>query len=356
MSSSQNVTSPVDQYTRWLSYGLVGFCSVAILFGPQIAEAGLRALACPGGFGQAGMGCSGVSGLIAGRLTPWLEAVPPVETSFVLIEKFWDLLALWIGLIVLSRWQALRTSRTPESVTQRELLQQPPPQPQRRTQQARWVQIKQAEQYLEQQSLTRQLSAKGPFWGAVGLSWWALLGGLIAFAIVFGTPFFVGLNADALLQNLGCSRLGCESEFGDYWSTRLAPYQLPLYGGLSAPLWLFTQFHDVLLVWLALILALGLLPVYRFDWWTVVNQRMGPLVWGLFAVFLVAAATLVCTVIFGDLAPLPKPRSGDLGAGILFPIFVMHVLFVPACVLFVALISFIVLVIVLKRRLAAKKD
>lgn len=38
---------------------------------------------------------------------------------------------------------------------------------------------------------------------------------------------------------------------------------------------------------------------------------MGHVVGGLLAVLVMVAATLVCTMQFGDLSPTPKPRSGD---------------------------------------------
>ena len=308
-----------NRRTRWLAYALLGFCVAFILFGPQLAESGLRMLGCSSRGGMATADCSGISGLIARRLTPFLSTMPPVETGFALIQGFWGLLAIWLGLIVLGiragRDDSV-TSPPPLSVAEPATTAAPASlaEPERRTswqaQQAEWIRSRQAEQQAEQaaeqRSLTQRLLAEGLFWGAVAALWWTLLAGLIAFCIAFGTPLLGGASAGALFNALGCTGHSsmvsdpCGAGLAGFWAERLAPYREPFIGAVMSPFWLFTQFGDLLLIWLAALLLLALLPVYRFGWRMVVVQAEHPVVMRvLFILFVLATLALLLSPLYG---------------------------------------------------------
>jgi hypothetical protein len=294
--------------TRALGYALLGFCTALILFGPQIAELGLNALGCPVGFGTPGANCRGFAGLLAAPLAPWSSAVPPVETVFLLFDHWWGLLLVWAALIVLSgridrrdgpagaRQPVLQSDASCAAVTALG------PRGSVQAQQAQWVQARQAEQQAEarasQQSLTRQLLAESVFWGGIAVSCWVLLGGLLVFCIAFGTPLLGGLSAQSLLAAFGCPDLQQSSMnplagFCGFWTERLAPYQQPFFGALLSPLWLFTQFHDLLLVWLGLVLLLALLPLYRFGWLMLVVKEQAIASRVVFTLFVLSSLALV---------------------------------------------------------------
>jgi len=219
---------------------------------------------------------------VAAWLAPWTRAAPPVETLFLLIEKGWFALLIWMGLIVWSRRAEARVAATADPVTATAAdvppLDRAASEAQRPAAQAplsEWVLARQHEQKAEalqaQRSLIRRLALERSLWGGMALLSLGLLGGLVLFCFAFGMPILGGFSADALLSASGCKPApGISAEalgpFCGFWIERLAPYRQPFLGALLAPLWLFTQFYDLLLAWCAAIVVLMLLPLYRLGW------------------------------------------------------------------------------------------
>lgn len=266
--------------TRWLMYSLLLFCAVALLFGPQLAAGGLDLLGCSARFGAADDGCSSPG--LAAWLAPWSAAAPPVETLFLLIQKCGLMLLAWGVLLGLSH----RADRRPSAV---HTAAQAPPTETIEAGPARggsvpvsapvaisdWVKAREAEQkalaHEEHRSLIRRLAIERSLWGGMALSSLALLGGLVVFCLAFGVPLLGGLSANSLLGAFGCTGVAGASPdtlgpFCGFWIERLAPYREPFLGSLLSPLWLFTQFNDLLLAWCAAIIVLMMLPLYRLGW------------------------------------------------------------------------------------------
>jgi hypothetical protein len=270
----------VSVRTRILAYALLGYVVLMVLFGASVAELGLEALGCPGRPGSSETGCQGLAMLPAQGLVPWLSVTPPLETTFLLLEEAWLLMAGWVGLIVLS----VRSDRRPKPPvdTQHEALvvsEQSAIASSGNTsyaaQQAEWIRHKQAEQAqereAEQLSLYRRLQVEGALWGSLSIVFIFMLGGLAVFCLALGTPLIGGLSAQSLLHTFGCANQSLMASnplggFCGFWTDRLEPYQRPWFGALFSPVWLFTQFSDVLLIWMALILLLALMFVYRVGW------------------------------------------------------------------------------------------
>ena len=104
----------VSARTRLPAYGLFGYCSVMVFLGPSVAEFGLAALGCPGIGGYAQSGCRGLAMLPTNALVPWLSVVPPVATTFLLLQQGWMLIAGWLVAIVLSA-QSDRSRQLPSA-------------------------------------------------------------------------------------------------------------------------------------------------------------------------------------------------------------------------------------------------
>ena len=353
--------------TRLLAYGLLAYCVMMILFGPSVAEFGLAALGCSGGWYWAGSSCQGLAMLPANALLPWLSAAPPMETTFLLFERSWFLLGVWLGLIALSlRFD--RRGRTLKDL-QPEALQMKAMQAPASTlkaspaaQSTAWIAQKQAEQAHEQMinqlTLHRRLLAEGAFWGSISFMIFALLIGLASFCLALGTPLIGGLSAEALLQTFGCAN---QLQTGNpwsgqcaFWSTRLEPYQMPWFGALLAPVWLFTQFSDVLVIWIISIALLALLAAFRFGWvWAL--ERTSSLVW-------IGGLLLLGAAFAGQFSGLStwSSKSGTLSGGLGGTIDVVPALFVIGVVLLLVLvaglIALIVLVITIKRQLWPGQD
>jgi len=229
--------------------------------------------------------------LPANALAPWLSVAPPVETTFLLLQQTWPLVAGWLALIVLS----IRSDRRqgPPGAAQPEALQGSERNAAAATgnasfaaQRVEWIRQKEAEQTEEQRvdqlSLHRRMLAEGGLWGSLSIAFVFLLGALAVFCVALGTPVIGGLSAQSLLSAFGCfdqSQMASNPWSGlcGFWVDRLEPYQRPWLGALFSPIWLFTQFSDVLLIWLSSILVLALLPVYRVGW-SMVLKNTSPLV------------------------------------------------------------------------------
>ncbi|MEZ5441232.1 MAG: hypothetical protein R3F15_07070 [Lysobacterales bacterium] len=309
----------VQTRTRILVYGLLAFASMWILFGPSLAASGLELLGCSGRLGI----CGDRAGALSAWLVPWLSAQPPVDTSFVLIEQCWPLLLIWMGLIVLS----LRTKRPRPAAAERAAVpfEQPaptsagklPPVPSR-PDHATWIHARQSEQQAElrrhKRTLRQRLQAEGLAVVSLVVACWMLLGGLLVFCLAFGVPLLGGLSAEALLGALDCSNPAQSSDCG-FWLERLAPYRQPFVGALLSPVWLFSQFFDLLLIWLGLILLLALLPVYRLggtilQW---AEQRLAARV--MFVLFVMSSLGLGYFVFF-EVPTYRSANPGDAAPGV----------------------------------------
>ena len=311
--------------TRLLAYSLLGYCATMVFLGPSVAEFGLGVLGC------AGSGCYGLAIFPANALAPWLNVAPPVETVFLLLQKSWFLITVWIGLIVLSvradRLMAPPGKAQPNAARSRE------PRPVSST-----------------RSASVAVQSKSALPGVIIL----LLAALAIFCVVLGTPLIGGLSAESILRTLGCAdhgRMGSNpwSGFCGFWTERLEPYQRPWYGALLSPVWLFTQFSDVLLIWMGLILVLVLSLAYRLGWGEFVKTtptfvKAGGLV-------LVVAALVGQFLGLSRLAAPPMHSDGGLGtiAGALPMVFTVGAFLVVG--LAVGLFGVIALVIHLVRHL-----
>jgi hypothetical protein len=258
----------------------LAICTLVILFGPQLAEWGLAVLGCPLGYGAAGAGCGGVLALPARPLGALAGAAPPLETCFVLVQQLWPLLLVWGIAIVLST----RADRRPAALAQ--------PEDQRESvaaaatatatvaiarmsaeeARAQWVADREREQASDalaaQRTVRQQLMAETRFIGATALVCWLLICGFLGFCLTFGLPLLGGVHVEIALDFFGCGQstgiaydpmmLACPA-----LEERFQPYRQPFFGALLSPVWLFTQFGDVLLVWLGAILLLAALPLFR---------------------------------------------------------------------------------------------
>ena len=281
----------ISARTRLLVYGLFGYCAVLVFLGPFIAEFGLAVLGCPGNLGYAQSGCRGVAMLPADAMMPWLSVVPPVGTTFLLLEQSWVLIAGWLAWIVLSvrsdRAQALLGTAPPNAL---------------RTGEVRLAAS------AGKASIARQRN--GMFLGAIVF----LLVALAAFCLLLGTPLIGGLSAQSILRTLGCSNpvlMDSNPWSGTcgFWMDRLAPYQRPWYGALLSPIWLFAQFSGVLLAWMALVSGLVGVLASRLGW--------GPLLHETPLVVKAGGLALLFAALFGQFyGPVPSqiPTHGGLGA------------------------------------------
>lgn len=359
----------VSARTRMLAYALLGYIALMVLFGPSIAELGLEALGCPGRPGSSEIGCQGLAMLPAQALAPWLSVTPPLETTFLLLQQMWFLIAGWVGLIVLS----VRSDRRPKlpvetqheaSVVSEQSAIASTGNISYAAQQAEWISHKQAEQAqereTEQLSLYRRLLAEGTLWGSLSIVFIFMLAGLAVFCLALGTPLVGGLSAQSLLHTFGCSNQSLMASnplggFCGFWTDRLEPYQRPWFGALFSPFWLFTQFSDVLLIWTALILLLALVFVYRVGW-SMVFKNTSPFLKVVGLVFFSAA-------LLGQLYQLSRDTSqvvqsfGSSGLGSAVNVVEMVFLAGTVIVLVViaGLIALIVLAITLNRELTRRR-
>ncbi len=308
--------------------------------------------------------------LPANVFAPWLSVVPPLETTFLLLEQTWLVIAGWLALVVLSmrsdrrRGQpcaahpgSLKSSETGAVAATGKVSAA--------TRRAQWIGQKEAEQTemqrQEQLSLHRRILAQGALWGSLWILLVFLLGALAVFCLALGTPLIGGLSADSLLRRFGCadpSLMGAHplSDMCGFWTDRLEPYQRPWFGALLAPIWLFTQFSDVLLIWMASILLLALIFVYRLGWGLMfTNTAPAVKVSGLI-LFTAALLGLLYQLSIGTSAPAPSMGDSGLGGG---GSIVELVFAIGAFVVFgltAGLIALIVLVIALVRHFRRVRD
>lgn len=266
--------------TRTIVYGGLALVALVVFFGPQIAERGLAVLGCSLGYGAAGAGCGGVLAVPARPLAALAGAAPPLETSFVLVQQLWPLLLIWGVAIVLST----RADRRPATslntgvssgaaaATAAAATATATARLNAEEARARWVAERELEQASDvlaaERTLRQQLMAETRFLGWIGLLCWLLICGLLGFCLAFGLPLLGGVNAEAALDFFGCGHatgLAYDPMLGacPVLEQRFAPYRQPFFGALLSPVWLFTQFGDVLLIWLCCILLLALLPLLR---------------------------------------------------------------------------------------------
>lgn len=361
--------SRVSVRTRMLVYGLLGCIILMVLFGPSVAELGLETLGCPGRPGSSDAGCQGLAMLPAQPLTPWLSVVPPLETTFLLLQQTWYLIAGWMGLIVLSV-RADRRPRPPVDIQHEALVvsEHSAISSSENTsyvaQQAEWIRHKQAEQAqereAEQLSLYRRLQVEGTLWGTLSIVFICMLGGLVVFCLAFGTPLVGGLSSQSLLHTFGCSNQLMMSSnplsgFCGFLTDRFEPYQRPWFGALFSPFWLFTQFSDVLLIWMGLILLLALIFVYRVGW-SMVFKNSSP--------YLKAIGLIVFSAaLLGQLYQMSRDTSqvvqsfgsSGLGAAVNVVEMVFFAGTVIVLVVIAGLIALIALAITLTREITRKR-
>ncbi|SDD34501.1 hypothetical protein [Aquimonas voraii] len=302
MSRQTGLARGPSARSRLLVYGGVLAGALLVLFGPQLAEWGLSALGCPLGFGAPGAGCTGVLEAPARALVRWSQASPPLETAFVLFNQAWPLLLCWAAAVILSL-RADRTRSTPAPASPRG-GSPPHSTPQGLTPEAaraRWIAARQHEQAEEalanSRALHDQLFAEAGFVGGVAFACALLICGLFAFCLAFGLPLLGGVSAEYTLHAFGCdapaqAAMDPLARACGTLEQRLGPYRQPFFGALLSPLWLFTQFGDVLLLWLLCISALTVLPALRFGLRRLL--RAYPPIWlGLIATACLAAIATV---------------------------------------------------------------
>jgi len=211
---------------KTLQWGLILFCLVFSIVGGVAAERVLDVLACQPHTNPALSTCSSLTNPIALRLAPFLSAGSIVDYPFVLLRNFWALLLVWGLALYAARW----ADRNPTAAAA--LLPRP----------------------------GRAHPADVLRWSVGGL-FWLLLAGFIVFIFALGLPIVGNQTARTILESLGCSP-GTFDPFSSpcmrapgFWTPRLSLYVLPLAGPLLAPVWLVMGFWDVLLGWLALIVA-----------------------------------------------------------------------------------------------------
>lgn len=215
---------------KTLQWGLILFCLVFSIVGGVAAERALDVLRCqPHATPTLGT-CGWLTNAIGLRLMPFLSAGSIVDYPFVLLSNFWALLLAWGLALYAARWADHHPA------TAADLLQ-------------RW-----------RPRRSNATPADVLRWGVVGL-FWLLLAGFIVFIFALGLPIVGNQTARTILESLGCSP-GTFDPFSSpcmrapgFWTPRLSLYVLPLAGPLLAPVWLVMGFWDVLLGWLALIVA-----------------------------------------------------------------------------------------------------
>jgi hypothetical protein len=357
--------------TRVLAYGLFGYAAAMVFLGPSVAEFVLEVLGCPGRMGSGESGCMGLAALPANALVPWLSVVPPLETTFLLLQKSWALIAGWFVLIALSlradrhrgpaglAWSAATQTGDLACASSPANAALSVERAERSRQKYATYAAQVADKTTGLLALHRRMRAEGELWGSLATVFVLLVVALAAFCLVLGTPFIGGMDAEHILRTSGCSNL---SQMGSnpmggvcgFWLERLEPYQRPWYGVLLSPMWLFTQFSDLLLVWMALILGLVLLFAYRVGWRTPISKASTALMAGGFVVFgLTLLGKLHGTA--GVVAP-PVPSDGGLVGFVsaLPMLFVFGLVF--ALVLAVGLIALIVFAIYLFRQVKRTPD
>lgn len=215
---------------KTLQWGLILFCLVFSIVGGVAAERVLDVLHCQPHTNPTLGTCTWLTNAIGLRLMPFLSAGSIVDYPFVLLSNFWALLLAWGLALYAARWADHRPA------TAADLLQ-------------RW-----------RPRRSNTTPADVLRWGVVGL-FWLLLAGFIVFIFALGLPIVGNQTARTILESLGCSP-GTFDPFSSpcmrapgFWTPRLSLYVLPLAGPLLAPVWLVMGFWDVLLGWLALIVA-----------------------------------------------------------------------------------------------------
>jgi hypothetical protein len=345
MPFARGSESRVSIRTRIVLYVPLACGVLMLLFGPSVAELGMQVLGCPGRIGTATSGCQGLAMLPANALAPWLSAVPLTETPFLLLEQAWPLMLLWLALSVLSLWtDRHHATKDATVITEGTAIAASPEPDSFAASQAKWIQQKQAEQQADLRASQRRLLVEGGVWGALSILWIMVVAGLAIFCLAFGTPLVGGLSAEGLLRSLGCAetlQMTSNPWSGQcaFWSDRLEPYLRPWFGALLAPVWLFTQFSDVLLGWLALSLVLALLPAFRVGWQLGLRQ-LPPLVKAGWLILFGAA--LLVQLFVGMSAP-PPPPAGDGGLGAVGS--ALEIIFAGGLLLSVILLAGLVVVI-----------
>ncbi len=123
---------------------------------------------------------------------------------------------------------------------------------------------------------------------------------------------------------------------------------------MLSPVWLFTQFHDLLLMWLGAIVLVALLPIYRFGWWMIVAKEQAIAVRALFVLFVVSSLALVLYR-FYDLpgaarASAALPGGGQQAPGVALLMSIAELGLALALLAVAAVVSVTVLVIASARK------
>ena len=312
MSNASSAIAGPSIRTRTIAYGGLAGSALAVLFGPQLAEWGLALLGCPLGYGAPGAGCGGVRAVVVGPLAALAGAAPPLETSIVLVHRLWPLLLVWGVAIVLSTRADRPLAEPAHADDQRAAGLGVAAATGLSAEQTRaqWVADREREQAndarVAQRSLRQQLGADTRFIGSIALTCWILICALLGFCLAFGLPLLGGVSAEIALDLFGCGPAhdsmmracpGLEQRF--------EPYRQPFVGALLSPVWLFTQFGDVLLVWLAIIGLLAVLPLLRLGIRPVFRS------YPVMSVTLIVITTLsVIAMAGGWLAQMDNPGGG----------------------------------------------
>lgn len=211
---------------KTLQWGLILFCLVFSIVGGVAAERALDVMRCQPHATPALGTCGWLANAIGLRLAPFLSAGSIVDYPFVLLSNFWALLLAWALALYAARWADRHPAAAAALLPRR----------------------------------GRASPADVLRWGVGGL-FWLLLAGFIVFIFALGLPIVGNQTARTILESLGCSP-GTFDPFSSpcmrapgFWTPRLSPYVVPLAGPLLAPVWLVMGFWDVLLGWLALIVA-----------------------------------------------------------------------------------------------------
>lgn len=229
---------PPSGIYRALVWSLLLFCISFALMGGVIAEQAMAALNCQYNADPRARSCPFLQNALASRFAPFLSAETPLDYPFMLLRGFWGLILVWLAAIGFAR----HAYQNPRKRAIAPLALAPT--------------ISTAGSL--QQTLHRVLQA----------SFWILVVGLVLFCLAFGTPLLGTYVSREILEALGCSPgsfdplvSACMSKPG-FWTQRLQPFLLPFLGQLGSPLWLFWQFGDVLVAWVALIGIVIALQVY----------------------------------------------------------------------------------------------
>ncbi len=310
--------------TRLIGYGGLLIWTLLALFGPQMGEQALRILGCPGGHGHAGAACGGPLQGLTAAVAAWVSTAPPIDTVFLLVHQLWPLLLLWAAAVLVSARAepAGHQDRVRGPVAGAEQRTAPPVAQKLAPQeaQAQWIEARQREQagevQAEQRSLSEQLFAEARFLGYLAVACWTLIFGLLAFCLAFGLPLLGGINAEHTLNAFGCQSVASApvdalmSACGAL-EERFEPYLRPFYGALFSPLWLFTQFGDLLLLWLATILLLVLLPALRLGARRLIRAYPATALALLVATMLAAMGFIVASTIGPDALIAGSSRPSD---------------------------------------------